>query len=78
MPCFFLSSEVTNLDRTADRVSRRGAPGGRRGPGAALLLQVLQEVFSVEHGDERGGGSGDDDDGRPGAFGTKIKASVKK
>lgn len=48
-------------------------------PRALFLLQVLQKVFGIEHGDERGGGSGDDDDGRPGTFGTKnIRLSIQK
>lgn len=68
MPCFFLSSEVTNLDRRAHRISRTLMGGAAETPRLVSSLQVLQKVFSIEHGDERSGGSWDDDDGRPGTF----------
>lgn len=47
-------------------------------PRLVFLLQVLQKVFSIEHRDERSGGSGDDDDGRPGTFNTNKTVNMKQ
>lgn len=41
-------------------------------------LQILEEIFSVEHCDEGGGGGGDDDDGGPGPCRDKEKKKKKK
>lgn len=43
-----------------------------------LLLQILQQIFGIEHCDERGGGSRDDDDGSPGPFSQNKQTNKAK
>lgn len=43
-----------------------------------LLLQILQQIFGIEHCDEWGGGSGDDDDGSPGPFSQNKQTNKAK
>lgn len=49
-----------------DSLTRLTRSSSREQQQRHLLLQILQQIFGVEHGDERRGGGGDDDDGGPG------------
>lgn len=44
----------------------------------SYLLQILQQIFGIEHRDEWGGGSGDDDDGSPGPFSQNKQTNKAK